>query len=643
MYYRTFLLTISALYLCACGGSSSGSDVGSGSAETPIVSENTPPTLSVTNNVNDIVSGQVVELSAIASDADGTISSIVWEQTAGHKVLNAPVNASSVTITLPDAQSYAAMEYVFSVTATDNEGATNVKTVSFVARNSMDEIAAARILHQGTMGPTLKEIRQAQGLSELQWLKQQMALPINYHSRYLVKTPGQTNFQYINRIDAWWKGVLHSDDQLRQRVAFALSQILVVSDANGNVGSQPEGMINYYDILLKHTFGNYRDLLEDVTLSPIMGTFLSHLGNEKANDELNIRPDENYAREVMQLFTIGLEELNLDATPKLDAQGNTIATYGQPQIQGFARVFTGWTFAGSETFKQKNNNFIQPMKAFSEYHSSKQKTLLSGEIIPAGYGPEETLKIALDNLFNHNNVAPFISKQLIQRLITSNPTAQYVARVASVFNDNGAGVRGDLAAVITAIYLDDEARHFGSVLNYQGKLKEPLLTTIQFWRNLDAKSAIGYYNTWGLYNTYGQGPMESSSVFNFFRPDYQPTYLRNEGLVAPELQIASDATLIGIMNKHYSDLMWRAAEGNTSLVPKIIYVFIKDDMNHLKNKGIHSLLDQYNILYFAGSMSRETRQALVDLDAYFNDSQIRQRISYLLYMVAISPEFNLQY
>lgn len=278
----------------------------------------------------------------------------MWEQTAGLKVLNAPVNASSITITLPDAQSHAAMEYAFSVTATDNEGATNVKTVSFVARNSMDETAAARILQQGSMGPTLSEIRQAQGLSEQQWLEQQMALPINYHRGYLVKSPDENKFQYINRIDAWWKGVLHSDDQLRQRVAFALSQILVVSDASSNVGNQPEGMITYYDILLKHAFGNYRELLEDVTLSPIMGTFLSHLGNEKANDEHNIRPDENYAREVMQLFTIGLEELNLDATPKLDAQGNTIATYGQAQIEGFARVFTGWTFAASETFKKKN-------------------------------------------------------------------------------------------------------------------------------------------------------------------------------------------------------------------------------------------------------------------------------------------------
>ena len=436
---------------------------------------------------------------------------------------------------------------------------------------------------------------------------------------------------------------MQSDDQLRQRVAFALSEILVVSDENSALRGQPEGMITYYDLLLKHAFGNYRDLLEDVTLSPIMGTYLSHLGNEKADDTLNIRPDENYAREVMQLFTIGLEELNLDGSAKLDAQGNTIATYGQVEIEGFARVFTGWTFADSETFKRKSRDYIKPMEAFDEYHSSKQKTLLNGEVIPQGYAAEESLHIALDNLFNHQNVAPFISKQLIQRLITSNPTPQYVERVANVFIDNGAGVRGDLAAVVKAIYLDDEARHFGSVLNYQGKIKEPILKTVQFWRNLDAKSPAGYYKTWNLINSYGQGPMQSASVFNFFRPDYQTAALRNEGIVAPELQIANDATLIGTMNALYASLVWSTAEARSDLNSNSIYIYVQDDMNVLEKNGVSALLAQYNTLYFAGAMSSDTRQALLDLDAYFNEEQYRERVSYLLYMIAISPEFNVQY
>ncbi|KAF7778251.1 hypothetical protein PMAN_a3075 [Pseudoalteromonas marina] len=635
MHYKLVLIVSSVFFLSACGGS--------GSDDTPTVNGNKLPSLTLSGLPSDITKSQTIELKATASDADGSIASVIWKQTSGPTVLSESVNASSVSVKLADALTYTPSEYAFNVTATDNEGATTVKTINFFARNSMDAFSAARLLHQGSMGPTLVEIQNAQGQSELQWLDAQLALPINYHRDYMVFTNDDEDFRYISRIDAWWKAVMQSDDQLRQRVAFALSEILVVSDLNNDLRSQPEGMVTYYDLLLTHAFGNFRDLLEAVTLSPIMGTYLSHLGNEKADDALNIRPDENYAREVMQLFTIGLDELNQDGTAKLDANGNTIATYGQAEIEGFARVFTGWTFAGSETFKRKSRDYVAPMQAFEEYHSQKQKMLLNGDIIPQGYGAQESLQLALDNLFNHQNVAPFISKQLIQRLITSNPTPQYVERIASVFNDNGEGVRGDLAAVVKAIYLDDEARHYGSVLSYQGKIKEPLLKTVQFWRNLNARSPEGYYKTWNLVDRYGQGPMQSSSVFNFFRPDYQPAQLRTNSLVAPELQIAGDATIIGTMNEHFADLVWSTAEAHTDLNPSGIYVYIINDMNTLQNNGVNYLLDQYNVLYFAGSMSSDTRQALLDLDAYFDDDQYRERVSYLLYMIAISPEFNLQY
>jgi len=635
MHYKISLIASSIFILSACGGS--------GSDDTPTINGNKIPILSVANIPTEIAKGQTIELTATASDRDGTISSVVWQQTSGTVLLNEPIEATSATITLAPALSYKPIDYAFSVTATDNEGATSSQIVSFTARNSMDDHSAARLLHQGSMGPTYTEIQSARGLSEQQWLDNQIAQPINYHSDYLIKVDDDDDFKYISRIDAWWKAVLQSDDQLRQRVAFALSEILVVSDENSDLRAHPQGMIGYYDLLLKHAFGNYRDLLEDVTLSPIMGTYLSHLGNEKADETLNIRPDENYAREVMQLFTIGLEELNLDGSAKLDASGNTIATYGQTQIEGFARVFTGWTFADSETFKRKSYDYLSPMQAFDEYHSSLQKTLLNNEVIPQGYIAEESLTIAIDNLFNHQNVAPFISKQLIQRLITSNPTPQYVERVAHVFNDNGAGVRGDLAAVVKAIYLDDEARHFGSVLSYQGKIKEPLLKTVHFWRNLNAKSQEGVYKTWNLIDSYGQGPMQSASVFNFFRPDYQTAFLRNSALVAPELQIANDATLIGTMNALYSSLVWSTAEAHTNLNPSGIYVYVQNDMDYLAQNGINALLDRYNTLYFAGNMSTETKQALNDLDAYFDQDQYRERVSYLLYMIAISPEFNVQY
>lgn len=392
MHYKLVLIVSSVFFLSACGGS--------GSDDTPTVNGNKLPSLTLSGLPSDIIKSQTIELKATASDADGSIASVIWQQTSGPTVLSEPVNASSVSVKLADALTYTPSEYAFNVTATDNEGATTVKTVNFFARNSMDAFSAARLLHQGSMGPTLVEIQNAQGQSELQWLDAQLALPINYHRDYMVFTNDDEDFRYISRIDAWWKAVMQSDDQLRQRVAFALSEILVVSDLNNDLRSQPEGMVTYYDLLLTHAFGNFRDLLEAVTLSPIMGTYLSHLGNEKADDALNIRPDENYAREVMQLFTIGLDELNQDGTAKLDANANTIATYGQAEIEGFARVFTGWTFAGSETFKRKSRDYVAPMQAFEEYHSQKQKTLLNGDIIPQGYGAQESLQLALDNLFN---------------------------------------------------------------------------------------------------------------------------------------------------------------------------------------------------------------------------------------------------
>jgi uncharacterized protein (DUF1800 family) len=517
------------------------------------------------------------------------------------------------------------------------------KDIESVTVEPMGEYSAARLLHQGTMGPTLDEISQTQELTAEQWVDQQMALPVQYHISYLEKDPDNDDFVYINRIDAWWKATLRSEDQLRQRVAFALSEIMVVSDANSSLSGQPEGMVTYYDLLLEHAFGNFRELLEDITLSPIMGTYLSHLGNEKADEELNIRPDENYAREVMQLFTIGLEELNLDGSAELDEDGNTIATYDQTQIEGFARVFTGWTFAQSETFNRKSYNYVKPMKAFGDYHSEKEKVLLNGEIIPEGYGPHQSLQIALDNLFNHANVAPFISKQLIQRLITSNPTTSYVERVATVFNDNGDGIRGDLAAVVKAIYLDEEARNDSSLLSYQGKIKEPILKTVQFWRNFNAQSEEDYYKTWSLSNNYGQGPMRSNSVFNFFRPDHQPALLRDADLVAPELQIANDGTLVNTMNTLFYYLIWSTAEGQSTLSSTRIYLYIQSDIDYLESYGIDALIDQYNLLYFSGYMSDDTRQALLDLDAYFDSENYQQRVSYLLYTISVSPEFNLQY
>ncbi|WP_125721446.1 DUF1800 domain-containing protein [Pseudoalteromonas rubra] len=617
-------------------------DQGEGDGEAP-EPENTPPEVVVDITQPEVVKGAPLTLSANVEDPEDTAFSYLWRQLSGPEVELGDVTGPTLTVTLPDTYQAAADSYQFSVTVTDPQGAETTTMIDVEASNAMSPTQAAMLLHQGTMGPTLEEVNAATGISETQWLDAQMALPATYHSPLLENYPGRDTPHQINRIDAWWKATLNANDQLRQRVAFALSEILVVSDANNALRGEPEGMLAYYDLLLEHAFGNYRALLEAVTLSPVMGTYLSHLGNEKADPERNIRPDENYAREVMQLFTIGLDMLNQDGSIMQDDSGQPIATYSQQEITGFARVFTGWTFAYSARWDRPSRNYSLPMHAFPEYHSELEKTLLNGAVIPAGMGPEDSMQLALDNLFNHTNVGPFISKQLIQRLITSNPTPQYVERVATVFNDNGSGVRGDLSAVIRAIYLDDEARRYGSVLAYQGKIKEPLLKGVQLWRTLNAHSEEGNYFTWNLDDRYGQGPMLSPSVFNFFRPDHQPAELSEQGLFAPELQIANDAAMIGTLNQQYGDLIWRMAERHDTLNPSAIYLYGQSDISLLETSGLSALLDRYNLLYFAGNMSQASRDAFIELDEYFANRSAADRVGQLLFMVSLSPEFNVQY
>ena len=345
-----------------------------------------------------------------------------------------------------------------------------------------------------------------------------------------------------DRVDIWFRNVVDGDDQLRQRVAFALSEILVVSQ-QGALIDAPYSLADFYDQLALNAFGNYRDLLEIITLHPAMGVYLSMLGNQKPNPALNIRPDENYARELMQLFSIGLVELNLDGTVRTDGLGQPIPTYDQAVIEGFAHVFTGWNYAGAPSFPQafrNDNNQTVPMQLYPAYHDEGAKQLLNGVTIPAGQTGDQDLRMALDNIFNHPNVGPFIAIRLIQRLVTSNPSPGYVSRVASVFNNNGFGERGDLGAVVKAILLDDEARP-AMHMEIDGKIKEPLLRLTQLWRAYNAQSQSGVFPLFPAYIIFGQGPLQASHVFNFFSPFYAPPgEIRNSGLVAPELQIATE-------------------------------------------------------------------------------------------------------
>ena len=405
----------------------------------------------------------------------------------------------------------------------------------------------ARFLRQASFGPVEGDVVSLQTTGYEGWIDNQMNAPASSQLQHLLALPLPENAAegQRNRVEAFFKHALENDDQLRQRMAFALSEIMVVSD-QGALSNRPGGLASYYDMLSEHAFGNFRDLIEAVTLHPAMGVYLSMLGNEKPDTARNIRPDENYARESLQLFTIGTVELNLDGTPRLDNAGQLIPTYDQTIIEGFAHVYTGWTFGGSARFNRPSRDYLVPMQAFSSFHDTSEKKLLNGVVIPAGQTPEQDLTDALDNIFAHQNVAPFISRRLIQRFISANPSPSYVERVATVFNDNGFGVRGDLGAVIKAILLDVEARTpvAGGI---GGKLVEPLLRLVSLWRAFDASAPNGRYIYPQPNNDFGQAPLRSPSVFNFFSPDYAPAgELSDQGLVSPEMQITNETTTASV-------------------------------------------------------------------------------------------------
>ncbi|MGH8285066.1 MAG: DUF1800 domain-containing protein, partial [Steroidobacteraceae bacterium] len=359
---------------------------------------------------------------------------------------------------------------------------------------AISKAEAYRFLNQATFGATNADaqILIAQGYEA--WIDQQIQRPASLelpHVQQAFSTyPPGADFTRLHedRVDVWLRHALHAPDQLRQRVAFALSEIMVISQLSPLV-AYPWGSASYYDLLAQNAFGSFRELMEDVTLHPAMGVYLSMLGNQKPDLARNIRPDENYARELMQLFTVGLVELNIDGSVKHDGQGRPIPTYDQAIIEGFAHVYTGWTYSGALNFavaRPTIQNQTVPMQAYAEQHATGAKRVLTypGAAltqIPAGQSPARDLEDALDNIFNHPNVAPFISKQLIQRLVTSNPSPQYIERAARRFNDDGTGRRGNLAAVVKTILLDSEARTAPATAT-AGKLNEPLLRLTQLWR-----------------------------------------------------------------------------------------------------------------------------------------------------------------
>jgi uncharacterized protein (DUF1800 family) len=405
-------------------------------------------------------------------------------------------------------------------------------------------------------------------------------------------------------------------------VQFALSELFVISSQDAIVGQMPRGVANYYDMLGNDAFTNYRQLLQDVTLSPMMGIYLSILANDKGDATRD--PDENYAREVMQLLTIGLNRLNPDGTAQLDGSGNPIPTYGLNDVVGMAKIFTGfsWNMNGN-TSEQAWSGYgasyagpgygqdLLPLVSYPAHHSTDEKDFLGVTVPAGGSDPSGDLKIALDTLFNHPNTPIFVSKQLIQHLVTSSPSPAYLQRVAAVFKDNGAGVRGDMQAVITAILMDDEARNTNAATftspNY-GKVQEPLVRFAHMARAFTAESRSGAFDAGSTEDpAYGFAEMASRapSIFNWFAPGYTPagTSIEQAGLTAPEMQITDVTTVIGYLNSMQGALS--GGFGNNG----DLYMTLATETALANNPD--ALLDRVNLLLLAGNMSSTLRSQIL--------------------------------
>lgn len=529
-------------------------------------------------------------------------------------------------------------------------------TASSVAPQPLTKTQAAGFLLQAQFTATDDEISSVISSGYDAWLTSQFNKTIDQTGAQWLTTSGHTtpknDGNYFNRVFGdWmaWNQLLTGTGQVRKRLALALSEFFVVS-LNPIDGFWPPMLIaNYWDLLNAKAFDNFRNLLEDISLNPAMGFFLNTKGNLKENIASGRVPDENYAREIMQLFTIGLYELNLDGTLKTNAQGNPIETYVQSDITNLARVFTGynWDYSkvtqqyGFESYPVPSPEFTSGRMAFDSRKHSNLAVNFLGTNIPENTPGAEALRIALDTLFNHANTGPFFAKQMIQRLVTSNPSPAYVARVATVFNNNGSGVRGDLKAVWRAVLTDTEARTLHNN-NIAGKLREPIVRLTQIARTFNVSSTNGKWGIYDLSNAdtgLGQAPLRSPSVFNFFRPGYVPpnTTIAAQGLLAPEFQLHNETSTAGYINFVTSFI--KSGYSDVKLNLSVIESLATD---------AKALVDWLNLHLTANQLSTATTnliQQSLEVNPVTSASSTNAKYDRLyaaILLVAASPEYLIQ-
>lgn len=510
---------------------------------------------------------------------------------------------------------------------------------------------AARFLSQasfGATGPAQVDALVAQGFDA--WLTAQFARPAALHMDYLNAQRGRDQkpgdkpkISEEMSYEAVWQQWLTGEDQLRARVTWALLQFFVISNIAPDI--RPAAMSSYLDMLNRNAFGNWRTLLQDVALHPAMGYYLNMLESEKENATKGTHPNENFAREVLQLFSIGLIQLNADGTPKLDAAGKTQPTYDEAVVKGFAKAFSGWSFGALDNtkdaqFHKHDDNvealWVVPMKAWANYHSSSEKMLLDGRTLTAGQTPEQDMKDALDTIFQHPNVPPFFCRQLIQRLVTSNPSPAYVGRVAAVFVNDGAGVRGNLRAVVRAVLMDSEARGDNPAANV-AKQREPVIRFANMLRGLGAKSASGLNRIQYLDSSddaLGQSPLLAPSVFNFYSPGFRPAGpIAAQGWVAPEFQISGETAVAGSLN-FFADLFKGGGYGWPEEHR------LKLDLASLAALDAPALIERLDLLFFNLGMSSSTRERLTTLVGAIKGKT--DKVKAALIVTALSPDHVIQ-
>ena len=527
-------------------------------------------------------------------------------------------------------------------TAPINQGGTITPSpvpVTLAPVAPVTQAEASRFLAMSTFGPTETDIARVAQIGPARWLDEQHALPASMHLPSLMTTSSPDSRS--NRLAVWWDKSVNAPDQLRQRVAFALSEIFVVSDQQKQLAGNATAIAAYYDLLLRNAFGNYKTLVTEVTASPAMATYLSLRGNDKANPAAGTRADENYARELMQLFTVGLTQLNADGSEKV-ISGMTVPTYSQDDVENLARALTGWSWGNGQGFDLREGDWTVSMSPYSTHHDVGSKTIIGGYVIPAGGSPESDLVTAIDVLFNHANAGPFFAKGLIQRLVTSNPSPAYVARVSSVFADNGSGIRGDLWAVTKAVLLDPEARGGAQANPNFGKAREPLLTYTHLWRAFPSASIGGLYPFNTPEQVVAQAPLSSPTVFNFFRPDFAPEgAVKSAGLVAPELQINMEYTAIERSNDLYEAVYHRYA-GTSSPIVKGVVIDLAKPLSLSGDAA--SMVDWLDLVLTGKTLPERVKDALITevstTPALLDGLPNLKRVQDAIFLIMTSPFYE---